>query len=83
MGLFRKYLVLASEAGVIEAQHNLGIEYLRGDFFPKSEVKAFSWFLHASAHNFIYSKYNLSLILKKGSECGTIKPNPKAALLKF
>ena len=28
--LYKKYLLMASEAGVVEAQHNLGVEYSIG-----------------------------------------------------
>ena len=67
--------------GVLEAQHNIGNDYLRGEVFPKNEVKAFGWFMNASAHGFIYSKYNAAKILERGSECGKIKANKKGALV--
>lgn len=34
--MYRKYLFLAAEEGVIEAQHNLGLEYASGEHFPKN-----------------------------------------------
>lgn len=40
-----------------------------------------AWFIQASAHGFVYSKYNLSQIFKQGTSCGSIKPNPKASLV--
>lgn len=40
---------------------------MRGEIFPKNDVKAFSWFMNASGHGFIYSKYNAAKILEKGS----------------
>lgn len=40
-----------------------------------------AWFIHASAHGFIFSKYNVSRILAQGSSCGRLKPNPKASLV--
>lgn len=79
--MYKKYLVKASESGVVEAQHNLGIEYTKGEHFPKDEVKALAWFLQAAAHGFVYSKYNLSRILSQGSSCGRIQPNKKASLV--
>jgi TPR repeat protein len=48
-----KYLKLAAESGIIEAQHNLGCEYLDGLRLKKDEVKALAWFLHAGANGFI------------------------------
>lgn len=34
--LYKKYLLLAAEEGVIEAQHNLALEYLNGEHFVKN-----------------------------------------------
>jgi TPR repeat protein len=78
--MYKKYLLIASEMGVTEAQHNLGLEYLSGVHFPKDEVKAIAWFLHASAHGFVFSKYNLSKIFAEGTYCGRVKPNKNASL---
>lgn len=33
--MYKNYLLKASEAGIIEAQHNLALEYVKGEFFPK------------------------------------------------
>ena len=51
--LYLKYLKLAAETGIIEAQHNLGCEYLEGKSLPKDEVKALAWFIHAGANGFV------------------------------
>jgi TPR repeat protein len=42
--------------GVIEAQHNLAIEYLSGSLIKKNEMKAFAWFIHAGQLGFPHSK---------------------------
>ena len=69
--------------GVVEAQHNLALEYMQGGAVKKDEIKALSWFLHAGACGFPHSKYNAGLILLKGTDCGKLKPNLKGALVKF
>ncbi len=51
--MYIKYLRLAAEAGVIEAQHNLGCEYLEGKIVNKNDVKALGWFVHAGANGYI------------------------------
>lgn len=47
---------MAAESGVMQAQHNLGCEYLEGGKVKKDEVKALAWFMHAGANGFIESK---------------------------
>lgn len=42
-----------------------------------------AWFLQASANGFVESKFNVVYLFLNGSECGRIKKNPKAALLKL
>jgi TPR repeat protein len=79
--MYKMYLLKAAEMGVVEAQHNLGLEYVSGDHFPKDEVKALAWFIHAGAHGFVYSKYNLSKMLSTGTACGKVKPNKEASLV--
>jgi len=76
--------------GVVEAQHNLALEYMQGGAVKKDQIKALSWFLHAGACGFPHSKvppsitkYNAGLILLKGTDCGKLKPNLKGALVKF
>ena len=54
---------------------------MRGAIFPKNDIKALGWFMNASAHGFIYSKYNAAKILEKGSECKKLKPNLKASIV--
>ena len=50
---------MAAEAGAMEAQHNLGCEYLDGKQLPKDEVKALTWFLHAAVYGFVQAKVHL------------------------
>ena len=73
--LYLKYLKMAAEAGVIEAQHNLGCEYLDGKRMPKDEVKALAWFLHASANGFIESKVNRQKISIMSYTCSLMARN--------
>ena len=37
--------------------------------------------MNASAHGFIYAKYNAAKILERGTECKTIEANKKGALV--
>ena len=78
-----KYLKMAAESGVVEAQHNLGCQYLEGKNLKKDDLKALAWFLQASANGFIESKFNVVFMFLNDSDCGRIKKNPKAALLKL
>ena len=59
--LYMKYLKMAAQGGIIQAQHNLGCEYLEGERIKKDEVKAMAWFTHAGANGFIQSKVVISL----------------------
>jgi len=57
--LYLKYLKLAAETGIIEAQHNLGCEYYEGKIVTKDEVKALAWFMHAAANGYVESKVSI------------------------
>ena len=74
------YLKKAAELGLVEAQHNLAIEYMNGGKVQKSQIKGLGWFIHASGAGFLPSKYNSAILFLRGTDCGTLKPNPISAL---
>jgi len=80
----------AAELGVVEAQHNLTLEYMNDGSLTKGEMNAFSWLMYAGACGFLDAKvimlsmqYNAAMILLNCTYCGRLKPNLKAALVEF
>jgi TPR repeat protein len=59
--------VKAAELGVLEAQHNLAMNYIYGHVFPKDEVLGLAWLMKSSYNGFTISKFNLSKLLLYGS----------------
>ena len=68
-------LKAAAEIGLLEAQHNLAVEYIE----QGEELKALAWFLNAAKYNFFPSMVNVGMIFLKGNK--QILPNPLAAYI--
>jgi chromosome segregation ATPase len=56
----------AAEAGVPEAQYNLGLAYEIGRGLAKDETLAQRWYRAAAEQNYARARYNLALMLEEG-----------------
>ncbi len=57
---------LAADAGLIEAQRDLGYAYFYGNGVKKDDGKAVYWYRKAAAMNDTKALYNLGLCYKEG-----------------
>jgi localization factor PodJL len=63
----RRLVALAAENGDIQAMHNLGVFYFRGEGGPQDLASAAKWFRKAAEGGVIESQYNLALLYQTGS----------------
>lgn len=68
-------LKVAAEIGLLEAQHNLAVEYSE----QGEELKSLAWFLNAAKYNFFPSMVNVGMIFLQGNK--QILANPLAAYI--
>lgn len=60
------WLGAAAYEGHPQAQFNLGLQYLRGDFVKKDEKQAFSWFRKSAEKDMPEAQFNLALMYENG-----------------
>lgn len=60
------WLGAAAYEGHPQAQFNLGLQYLRGDFVTKDDQQAFSWFRKAAEKDMPEAQFNLALMYENG-----------------
>lgn len=63
----RRLIALAAENGDIQAMHNLGVFYFRGEGGPQDLASAAQWFRKAAEGGVVESQYNLALLYQSGS----------------
>ncbi len=74
------FLIREANAGIAEAQHELGIRYLLGEEFEKDTTLSYFWISRAADAGHISANYNQGIFLMNG--WGT-KWNPFEAYSKF
>ena len=63
----RRLVALAAENGDVQAMHNLGVFYFRGEGGPQDLASAAQWFRKAAEGGVVESQYNLALLFQSGS----------------
>jgi localization factor PodJL len=63
----RRLVSLAAEGGDVQAMHNLGVFYFRGEGGPQDLASAAQWFRKAADGGVVESQYNLALLYQSGS----------------
>ncbi|MGM0562032.1 MAG: tetratricopeptide repeat protein [Pseudomonadota bacterium] len=71
------WYLLASEAGLADAQNNLALLYIQGHGVPRSEERAFKLWLAAAENGHQQAQYNVALAYYEGM--GTEQDHSKAA----
>ncbi|WP_022727149.1 tetratricopeptide repeat protein [Fodinicurvata sediminis] len=71
------WYLLASEAGLADAQNNLALLYIKGHGVPRSEERAFQLWLDAAENEHQQAQYNVALAYYEGM--GTDQDHSKAA----
>ncbi|WP_026986431.1 SPOR domain-containing protein [Fodinicurvata fenggangensis] len=71
------WYLLASEAGLADAQNNLALLYIQGHGVPRSEERAFQLWLDAAENGHQQAQYNVALAYYEGM--GTEQDHTKAA----
>ena len=63
----RRLISLSAENGDLQAMHNLGVFYFRGEGGPQDLTSAAQWFRRAADGGVVESQYNLGLLYQSGS----------------
>ena len=63
----RRLISLSAENGDLQAMHNLGVFFFRGEGGPQDLTSAALWFRKAADGGIIESQYNLGLLYQSGS----------------
>ena len=63
----RRLVGLAAENGDVQAMHNLGVFYFRGEGGAQDLASAAQWFRKAAGAGVVESQYNLGLLYQSGS----------------
>ena len=63
----RRLISLSAENGDLQAMHNLGVFYFRGEGGPQDLTSAAQWFRKAADGSVVESQYNLGLLYQSGS----------------
>ena len=63
----RRLISLSAENGDVQAMHNLGVFYFRGEGGPQDLSSAAQWFRKAADGGVVESQYNLGLLYQSGS----------------
>ncbi len=63
----RRLISLSAENGDLQAMHNLGVFYFRGEGGPQDLTSAAQWFRKAADGGVVESQYNLGLLYQSGS----------------
>lgn len=63
----RRLVVLAAENDDVQAMHNLGVFFFRGEGGPQDLASAAQWFRKAAGAGVVESQYNLGLLYQSGS----------------
>ena len=63
----RRLVGLAAENGDVQAMHNLGVFYFRGEGGAQDLASAAQWFRKAASAGVVESQYNLALLYQSGS----------------
>jgi localization factor PodJL len=63
----RRLVALAAANGDIQAMHNLGVFFFRGEGGPQDLSSAAQWFRKAAEGGVVESQYNLALLYQSGS----------------
>lgn len=63
----RRLITLSAENGDLQAMHNLGVYFFRGEGGPQDLASAAQWFRKAADGGIVESQYNLGLLYQSGS----------------
>lgn len=63
-------LVIKAKKGDVDAQFDLGVEYLKSKYFDKNSAKALSWFIIAANNGDAEAMYNIGTLYHRDNKVG-------------